>query len=137
RTFDHLCVAREIMRKHRAVFGVGTDAGFDEERFVITNSYTGGSDNLKKTFAEAPKHRDARPNELCERQLDYARGDDFLQIARFDQAAALRYLLRDVPRNSLLGLTYRLLFLLSGSLLTPILYWLTPGVPMGDLRARD
>lgn len=137
RSFDHLCVAREIMRKHRAVFGVGPEAGFDEERFIITNAYTGGSDNLKKTFLDAPKHRDVRANELCEQQLDYARGDDFLQIARFDQPAALRYLLRDVPRHSLPALLYRLLFLLLGRFFMPLLHWLSPGVPMGDLRARS
>lgn len=137
RSFEHLCVAREIMRKHRGVFGVGPEAGFDEERFIITNAYTGGSDNLKKTFADAPKHRDSRANALCEQQLDYTRGDDFLQIARFDQAAALRYLLRDVPRNSLPGLLYRLVFLLLGRLFMPLVHWLTPGTPMGSLRARS
>jgi hypothetical protein len=137
RSFEHLCVAREIMRKHRGVFGVGTEAGFDEERFIITDAYTGGSDNLKKTFDDAPKHRDGRANELCRTQLDYRRGDDFLQIARFDQASALRYLVRDVPRNSLPSLLYRLLFLLIGRMLLPILHWLNPREPMGDLRARS
>ena len=136
RSFDHLCVAREIMRKHRNVFGVGADAGFDEDHFVITNAYTGGSDNLKKSFADAPKHRDERANDLCRTQLDYGRGDDFLQIARFDQAAALRYLLREVPRNSLPGLLYRLVFLLLGRVLLPVLHWLTPREPMGELRGR-
>jgi hypothetical protein len=136
RSFEHLCVAREIMRKHRGVFGVGSEAGFDEERFIITNAYTGGSDNLKKTFDDAPKHRDGRANELCRNQLDYARGDDFLQIARFDQASALRYLLRDVPRNSLPALLYRLAFLLIGRMLLPLIHWLNPHKSMGDLRAR-
>jgi hypothetical protein len=53
RSFDH--VAREIMRKHRNVFEVGPEAGFDEEHFVITNAYTGASDNLKRTYADAPE----------------------------------------------------------------------------------
>jgi len=136
RSFEHLCVAREIMRKHRAVFGVGPEADFDEARFIITNAYTGGSDNLKKTFDDAPKHRDGRANELCQSQLDYHRGDDFLQIARFDQASALRYLLRDVPRNSLPALLYRLTFLLIGRIVLPLAHWLNPNEPMGDLRAR-
>ncbi|HEX4268299.1 MAG TPA: hypothetical protein VHY36_10455 [Steroidobacteraceae bacterium] len=136
RSFDHLCVAREIMRKHRNVFGVGLDAGFDEDHFVITNAYTGGSDNLKKSFGDAPKHRDERANDLCRMQLDYDRGDDFLQIARFDQAAALRYLLREVPRNSLPGLVYRLAFVLLGRVFLPVLHWLTPREPMGELRGR-
>jgi hypothetical protein len=137
RSFEHLCVAREIMRKHRAVFGVGPEAGFDEERFVITNAYTGGSDNLKKTFDAAPKHRDGRANELCLRQLDYQRGDDFLQIARFDQPSALRYLLRDVPRNSLPALLYRLAFLLLGRIVLPLWHWLNTNEAMGALRARS
>ena len=137
RSFEHLSVAREIMRKHRAVFGVGPEAGFEEERFIITNAYTGGSDNLKKTFEEAPKHRDERANELCASQLDYQRGDDFLQIARFDQPSALRYLLRDVPRNSLPALLYRLAFLLLGRIVLPLAHWLNPNEPMGDLRARS
>jgi hypothetical protein len=136
RSFEHLCVAREIMRKHRTVFGVGSEAGFDEERFIITDAYTGGSDNLKKTFENAPKHRDGRANELCRNQLDYARGDDFLQVARFDQPSALRYLLRDVPRNSLPALLYRLAFLLVGRMMLPLIHWLNPHKSMGDLRAR-
>jgi hypothetical protein len=136
RTFEHLCVAREIMRKHRGVFGVGPEAGFDEQRFIVTNAYTGGSDNLKKTYDTAPKHRDSRANELCRSQLDYDRGDDFLQIARFDQPSALRYLLRDVPRDSLPALLYRLCFLLIGRILLPVVHWLNPQESMGDLRAR-
>ena len=49
-SFAHLQLARDIMRRHRAVFGVGGEAGFDEARFVITDAYTGGSDALKKIF---------------------------------------------------------------------------------------
>jgi len=115
---------------------LGAEAGFDEDRMVITNAYTGGSDNLKKTFEQAPKHRDERANELCARELDYARGDDFLQIARLDLAAARSYLLKEVPRNSLPALLYQLAFVLVGSLLLPLVHWLNPHEAMGDLRAR-
>src|SRR3954462_5289109 len=52
RSFAHLQLARGIMRDHRAVFGVGDEASFDEQRFVITDAYTGGSDALKKTYDE-------------------------------------------------------------------------------------
>lgn len=136
RSFDHLAVAREIMRRHRHVFGVGPEAGFDEARFVITDAYTGGSDNLKKTFDQAQKHRDERANDLCRDALDYARGDDFLQVARFDLPAARRYLLRDVPRHSLPALSFRLLFLMLGQVALPVLHWLDPAVAMGALRPR-
>src|SRR6476620_1686247 len=53
-SFAHLQLARGIMRLHRAVFGVGDEAGFDEKRFVITDAYTDGSDALKKSYALAP-----------------------------------------------------------------------------------
>ena len=43
-------LATAIFAQHRHEFGVGPDAGFDADRFVITGSYTGGSDGLKKTF---------------------------------------------------------------------------------------
>jgi hypothetical protein len=136
RTFEHLSVAREIMTHHRQVFGVGTEAGFDEDRLVITDAYTGGSDNLKKTFEQAPKHRDERVNLLCERELNYQRGDDFLQIARLDMPSVRRYLLREVPNESLLAVAYQVAFLFAANIVLPLLHWLTPGEPMGELRAR-
>ena len=136
RSFDHLSVAREIMAKQRHVFGVGAEAGFDEERFVITNAYTGGSDNLKKTFDQAPKHRDPRPNALCEKELDYRRGDDFLQIARLDMASVRSFLLREVPRESLPAVLYRVAFMMAANVLLPVLHWLNPREPMGELRPR-
>ena len=77
------------------------DAGFDEARFVITNAYTGGSDNLKKSFDVAPKHRDEAYNDFCREQLDYERGDDVLQLCRLDLATAQRFVTKDVPRRSL------------------------------------
>lgn len=136
RSFEHVTVAREIMGKHRHVFGVGPEATFDEERFVIGNAYTGGSDNLKKTFEQAPKHRDERANALCARDLDYVRGDDFLQLARLDMAGARKFLLREVPRASLPGVLARLAFLMLGQVLLPLLHWLNPSEALGDLRPR-
>src|SRR2546430_888577 len=103
-SFAHLQLARHIMRRHRSVFGVGEEAGFDETRFVITDAYTGGSDALKKSYNIAPKHRDEKYNEFCARELDYARGDDLLQIGRVDLAGARRYLFSEVPSGSLPGL---------------------------------
>ena len=50
RSFDHLSLVRQIMLNHTHVFGVGNDAEFDEKTFIIKNAYTGGSDNLLKTF---------------------------------------------------------------------------------------
>lgn len=78
----HRWIAEQLMEHHRHVFGVGADAEFDAERFIIRNSYTGGSDELKKSYEQAGKHRDPRFNRLCRELLDYQRGDDLLQVGR-------------------------------------------------------
>ncbi|MEJ8560241.1 hypothetical protein QTO30_02650 [Yoonia sp. GPGPB17] len=123
RTLSHLLLAREIMTTQRHVFGVGDEAGFDEERFVITDAYTGGSDDLKKTWEMAPKHRDDRYNVFCKDALDYTRGDDVLQLGLMDLTAMRTYLTREVPKSAVLGL------LLTGGLVAlrrvvlPAVHW--------------
>ena len=37
-SFSHLTLARQIMRRHRHVFGVGDEAGFDEKRLLAERS---------------------------------------------------------------------------------------------------
>ena len=123
-----------IMRHHRAVFGVGEEAGFDEARFVITNAYTGGSDALKKTFDAAPKHRDARYNDFCAAELDYARGDDLLQLGRLDLSGARRYLSGEVPSRSLPALLIAAVFVGLQRLALPVFHWLDDTRPFGTLR---
>jgi hypothetical protein len=135
-SFAHLQLARGIMATHRAVFGVGEEAGFDEARSVITNAYTGGSDALKKTFEIAPKHRNVIYNEFCERELDYARGDDVLQLGRIDLAGARRYLLSEVPHGSLPGLLAASAMLALQRLVLPVVYWMDDTRPFGTLRPR-
>jgi hypothetical protein len=135
-SFTHRHLAHQIMRQHRAAFGVGTEAGYDADRQVITNAYTGGSDNLKKTFDVAAKHRHADFNAFCERELDYARGDDLLQIGALDLAAGGRFLSRSVPRAALPQLALQAVLLLTGALLVPVIQWLDSTRPYGRLRAR-
>ena len=134
RTLTHLLLARAIMARHRHVFGAGPEAGFDEARFVITDAYTGGSDDLKKTWEQAPKHRDARFNDFCHAALDYGRGDDVLQLGRMDMAAIRRYLSRDVPRAQWLGLlgAGAMVALQRGVL--PVIHWLDAGRDWSILR---
>jgi hypothetical protein len=123
RTLNHVLLARRIMAEQRHIFGVGNEAGFDEDRFVITDAYTGGSDDLKKTWETAPKHRDPRYNDYCAAALDYGRGDDVLQLGQMDQAAMRTYLAREVPKSAVIGL------LLTGGLVAlrrlvlPAIYW--------------
>jgi hypothetical protein len=137
RSFDHVVLAREIMRRHRAAFGVGVDAVFDSERFVILNSYTGGSDHLKKRWEEAPRHRDERFNEMCRRELDYERGDDFLQLGQVNLFTLWRYLSHFLPREAWAVALSRYAFALADSAVLPVLQWLRPAHAMGELRARE
>jgi hypothetical protein len=134
RTLGHLILARQIMAHHRHVFGVGPDAGFDEGRFVITDAYTGGSDDLKKTLADATPHRDAAFNALCARELDYDRGDDLLQLGRMDLPAVRRYLAREVPPSRLAGVLAAGALVLLARLVLPLLHWLDAGKPWSILR---
>lgn len=135
-SFAHLQLARGIMRTHRGVFGVGAEAGIDETRFVITNAYTGGSDALKKSYDAVQKHRDEQYNAFCARELDYARGDDILQLGRIDLAGARRYLLSEVPSGSLPGLLATSAVLALQRLVLPVIHWLDDTHGFGTLRPR-
>lgn len=134
--FTHRLLARQIMARHRYVFGVGPDAGFDEEHSIITNSYTGGSDGLKKTFSDAPKHRKDIYNSMCARELDYGRGDDFLQIGQLNMEAATRYLSRVVPPRTAPWLACQLVIFAIQSAILPVAHWFSDTQAWGPLRPR-
>ena len=123
RTLNHLLLARQIMDGQRHVFGVGPDATFDEDRFVIENAYTGGSDDLKKTWDAAPKHRDDSYNAFCAAMLDYDRGDDVLQLGRMDLAAMRTYLSREVSKSAVLGLLVTAALVGLRRVILPAVYW--------------
>lgn len=117
-------------------FGVGDEAVFDEDRFVITNSYTGGSDDLKKTFDEAPKHRKQHFNDFCSEQLDYDRGDDILQLGKIDLQGARKYFQNSVPRASVGGLFIAASFTGLQRIFLPVFYWLDSTKNWSILRSR-
>ncbi|MEO1307725.1 MAG: hypothetical protein AAFV38_07275 [Pseudomonadota bacterium] len=133
----HRLLARAIMRDHRRVFGVGDDARFDEESFVIENAYTGGSDHLKKTFAEAPKHRNEAVNSFCKDRLDYDRGDDFLQIGQIDTPTALAYIKREVPPRSFTAFALAVIAAIVQRAALPVWQWADSSRDFGILRARS
>jgi hypothetical protein len=125
-TFGQRVLARAIMKHHRRAFGVGADAIFDEERGVIENAYTGGSDELKKSFAASAKHRNPAVNDFCARTLDYQRGDDLLQIGRCTLASTLRFLAGKLPQGAFVQLAFRAAVLVGTATLVPVVRWLVP-----------
>ncbi|HEY5721106.1 MAG TPA: hypothetical protein VIT45_02180 [Allosphingosinicella sp.] len=134
-SFAHRHIARQIMRDHRHAFGVGPGAGYDDRDSIITDAYTGGSDNLKKSFDVAAPHRDDRYNRFCRERLDYARGDDLLQIGQIDLRTARRYMMEAVPRGALPKLGVQLLILATQALIAPTAQWLAADRSLGRLRA--
>lgn len=137
RKFRQLVLVRQIMADHRHVFGVGQEAGFDEQSFIMTNSYTGGSDSLKKTFEAAQKHRRPVFNDFCQTQLDYERGDDVIQIGKLDLAAARRYLTEMVPKGALGLVAVAAIMALVQRAILPIVQWLDADREFGRLRPRS
>jgi hypothetical protein len=133
-SYDHLHLARQIMARHRHVFGVGADAEHDETRAIIRNAYTGGSDNLKKRFDVATKHRNDAHNEACRLALDYDRGDDFLQLGQVTLGAARRFFTRSSPNVSPVAFALTFTLLALESLVAPVIQWFAADTPMGDLR---
>jgi hypothetical protein len=133
-SYDHLHLARQIMARHRQVFGVGDDAEHDETRGIIRNAYTGGSDNLKKSFDQATRHRSDRYNETARLALDYERGDDFLQLGQVTLAAARRFFTRSSRGLSPVAFALRFTLLALEALVAPVIQWFAADVPMGDLR---
>jgi hypothetical protein len=136
-SYDHLHLARQIMERHRRVFGVGADAEHDETRGIIRNAYTGGSDNLKKPFDVATKHRSDVHNEACRIALDYDRGDDFLQLGQVTLGAARRFFTRSSPNVSPVAFALTFTLLALESLVAPVIQWFAADTPMGDLRAAN
>lgn len=132
--YDHLHLARQIMAQYRHVFGVGSDAAFDETAGIIRNAYTGGSDNLKKSFEKAPKHRVDTYNAMCQRALDYDRGDDFLQIGQVTLGAARRFFTRSSGAVAPTAIVVRFALLALEALVAPVLQWFAADVAFDDLR---
>ena len=132
--FIHSWLVRQIMGENRHVFGVGPDAEFDSEKFIIKNSYTGGSDHLKKKFTEAQAHRDPIYNDFCKNNLDYDRGDDFIQIGQFNLMMTKKFMMKSAPKKSVMGILVSLFFITLQSVFAPILLWLDANKKYGELR---
>jgi hypothetical protein len=114
-----------IVKYHRSAFGTGDDATYDSDKQIIINSYTGGSDNLKKTFEECPKYRNEIVNLFCQDNLNYERGDDFLQIGTLSGELIHNFFAKRV--SGVTRVQWLLYLIVAGIFITllPILKWLT------------
>lgn len=132
--FIHSWLVRDVMKENRHVFGVGPDADFDSVNFIIKNSYTGGSDHLKKKFSEAQPHRNPIYNDFCKNHLNYDRGDDFIQIGQINLNMTKNFIMKSIPRKSVLGIVVSLVFISIQSILSPLIQWLDSSEKYGVLR---
>ncbi|MEJ6747459.1 MAG: hypothetical protein QNK98_12130 [Yoonia sp.] len=133
-SLSHMMIARAAMADHRHVFGVSDAAGFDVDRFVITDAYTGGSDALAKTWGVAAKHREDAYNIFCAAHLDYTRGDDLLQVGQMNMAAMRTYLSREVPRRAILRILGAAALVALSRIIFPLTYWADSTKAWGILR---
>jgi len=136
RSFDHLSLVRQIMLNHRHVFGVGNDAEFDEKMFIIKNAYTGGSDNLLKTWNQVTKYRNDTVNDFCQKHLNYDRGDDFIQIGKMDFFALQKYIIRMIPAKSLILILNNIFIVFLQSILLPVYHWFKADTSTIYLKSR-
>lgn len=125
-TFEHYCIGNHIISTHKRWFGVGEDSEYDSEEQIIKNSYTGGSDHLKKTYEETAKYRNPVVNELLKEKLDYYRGDDYLQLAILDYKLIFKYLGSKEIKSKYGSVFLNFFFILATSLLVPLFRWIVP-----------
>lgn len=125
-SFKHLLLSRQIVRHHKDAFGVGEDAWFDEHQQIIRNAYTGGSDHLKKKFSEVPLHKLDSVNQICQQNLDYGRGDDFLQLGKCSLRSMLRFMTGRLPKGSPGRIGMNAASLVGLGTVVPVLQWLYP-----------
>lgn len=120
KTETHKLLFEGIMAHHRSAFGTGEEATIDVEKQIIFNSYTGGSDNLKKTFEETAKYRNEVVNTFCQTHLDYARGDDFVQIGKLSKSLVHQYCRQKFAGFNLKWLSYLTIAGVFTAISTPI-----------------
>jgi len=126
-SFMHRKLTSLIMKDHRVDFGVGDNAVLDLDKQIIKNAYTGGSDDMKKTFDESPKHRDPKINEMCEKNLDYTRGDDFIQLGTLDIGSFYALMKSKKSKQNIVQISFNILIFAVFGFLLPIFRWLVSG----------
>jgi len=126
-TFLHRKLTELIMKNHRHDFGVGDDAVLDLDQQIIQNAYTGGSDEMKKSFDDSPKHRDEKINKMCEEKLDYDRGDDFIQLGLLDIGNFFALLKNKRSKQNFIQVSFNILIFAIFGFFLPVFRWLVSG----------
>ncbi len=124
--YHHYRIAQAVYHQFKDVFGVDDASRLVPDRQIIENSYHGGSDELKKTFAECAKHRRPGVNDFCRDQLDYDRGDDFIQVGRMDYHACFSFLYAHTESLTRCAINRLVTGLLEGVAI-PVLRWVAHG----------
>ncbi|MBD66185.1 MAG: hypothetical protein CME62_13320 [Halobacteriovoraceae bacterium] len=135
--YYHFKLAQLIMHDHRQAFGVGSDAEYDERLQIIKNAYTGGSDELKKTYKNAPKFREESVNKFCENNLNYQRGDDFLQIGKISIQGLWPLYYSKLNRKNFFPITLALMAVALFTLFMPIIRWIWAPIDDCDTEAHQ
>jgi hypothetical protein len=133
---EQYLIGKEIMKSHRHVFGVGEDAEYDAKKQIILNAYTGGSDNLKKSFEESSKYRDEKYNDLCKNSLDYDRGDDFLQLGKLNVDTLLKFSSNKACDRPILSKTLNVSILIARNLYIPIFRFIFTTKKPGEIKVH-
>lgn len=135
-TFMHRKLGQLIMEQNREVFGVAYDAGYDPHSQVITDAYTGGSDNMKKTFDQATHHRNPAVNEMCRSKLNYERGDDFLQLGQLGFRVITELFKNKAQQMNTMQIAMNVGILMIARGILPIMQWLIPHDNLSQVRLR-
>ena len=85
-------IAETFVKEQGQEIGIAEGAWLDAEHFIIRGSSRGASKELMHDYEQTAKYRVQACNEFCRRQLDYAEGDEFIQVGRVDLSATLKSL---------------------------------------------
>jgi hypothetical protein len=88
---EHLAVARAINRRHREDIAINAGARFDPHAFVFRGSVDGTSFCKDEDDARF-HHRDDTLNAFYTDRMDFAGGDEVLQVGRFSLLTFASYL---------------------------------------------
>ncbi len=89
-TKTHLAIAHDVDRRHRDKLYISSNASFDEKSFVFKGSVK-NTPFQKSPFDSRFHHRDENMNIYYRRLMNFAEGDEVLQVGYVSSATLLSY----------------------------------------------